>query len=213
MEALLGLEGVGDWSQALSKWGVAWSALPKWSGLTVLAGLGAVARGEPAHRLRDVIERWETETGNGVTLLDVAPGGNPGAWRAASWSDHVVVVARDDPAGLAAARSVLEEVIEVGAEPVLAVRGVKGGVGPHGARRLTPAGEVLGLGLERTAAGDAAHGLSPGDRSGGAMNRFATSYLREHLGLAVAVPRRERIRPPARRTLPQFDASALVEDW
>jgi len=210
---LLGLAGGGDWSQAMTKWGVAWNTLPGWSGVSVLAGLQAVVRREPAHRLRDAIEQWEQATGDGVTVLDVAPGGNPGAWRVATWCDQVVVVARDDPAGLASAKAVLEEVIEVGAKPVLALRGVKGGAGVHGASRLTPATQVLALGFERNVAADSTHGLAPGDRPGGAINRWAANYLKEHLGLAGGEGRRRRVKPPARRTLPQMNAAAMAEDW
>ena len=213
LDPLLGLAGGGDWSQAMTKWGVDFKALPVWCGVPVLAGLAAVVRREPAHRLRDTIELWEAATGDGVTVLDVAPGGNPGAWRAATWCDQVVVVARDDPAGLASARAVLEEVVEVGAAPVLAVRGVKGGAGVHGASRLTPAKQVLGLGFERNAAADSTHGLAPGDRPGGAISQWAAHYLQQYLGLEGGRRRHQRLRPPAKRTLPQFQAAALAEDW
>jgi len=211
--AMLGLDSVGDWHNALAKRDVIWPAMPTWCGVQVLSGLAAV-EAQPAHRIREIIDLWESRGPDGVTVIDAAPGGGPDAWRVASWSDQVVVVARDCPAGMAAAVTMVDQVLPVTSAVTLALRLVRGGAGVAGARRLTGASSVLALRDERTLPADSTHGLTPGDRPRGSLSRFAATYLNQYLGLDLPVPAQSRPNRRLRRiALPQFDRAAFGEDW
>jgi len=214
---ILGLASGGTWAEALGKWGVAWASLPSWHGVSVLAGLGSIGRSESAHRLRQVLDQWEQETGDGLTVIDSAVAGPGGPWRVATWCDHVVIVARDDSPGLAAAQAVVSEVAQVGLKPCLALRPVKGGAGPAGAKRAVGASrieQVLVLGNERNLAADATHGLTPGDRPRGALSSWAGHYLQRQLALRAPptkqITRSQRHR---RHREPHFEPAAFAEDW
>ncbi|MCL1898125.1 MAG: hypothetical protein FWG16_04815, partial [Micrococcales bacterium] len=147
----------------------------------------------PAHRLREVIDQWESHSGQGVTVIDSAPGGSPSAWRVASWCDQVVVVARDCPAGIAAATSVVSQVLTVKDDVTLVLRLVKGGTGLAVAKRLTGANAVIALREEPSLAADSTHGLAPGDRQRGALSRCATRLLNQHLGLGEPPAQKVRL--------------------
>ncbi|MCL1898681.1 MAG: hypothetical protein FWG16_07680 [Micrococcales bacterium] len=205
---MLGLGQGGDWPSALDTWGVTWSTLPQWCGVRVLAGLAAVAGVGPAHRLRGVIDQWENLSGAGVTVIDAAPGGSPGAWRVASWCDQVVVVARDCPAGMAAATSVVRQVLTVKDQVTLALRLVKGGAGLATAKHLTGADLVLPLRDERTLPADSAHDLAPGDRPRGAVSRCASGFLSQQLGVRGSKTQMAKLMPKVARAAKPVDRLA-----
>jgi hypothetical protein len=96
----------------------------------------------------------------------------------------------------------------------LALRPVKGGVGPAGMRQATGLASVAVLKDEKAMPADSAHGLTPGDRSRGAVARFAAEWVKlmgpsAEPAKEVRLPR-ERI---PRRALPRFDAAAFAEEW
>ncbi|MDR2114714.1 MAG: hypothetical protein LBO75_05485, partial [Bifidobacteriaceae bacterium] len=123
-----------------------------------------------AWRIRQVVEAWETQSGAGYTVMDASRAGPCGGWRAASWADLTVVVARLDPLGVTAAQSLIRELKAMGLSYRLAVREIPGGLKATDLDTdgLAPA-EVLTIKPEKGLVAALVHGVIPGEKAVGRL--------------------------------------------
>jgi hypothetical protein len=191
------------------------------AGVELLSPAGP-ADGVAAWQVRQVIERWETSGGH--TVLDAGRSGPCGGWRAATWADGIVLVARADVAGLAAARRLADEMAPLGLTWRFAVREIPGGFKAAEAADRLGRGDVLRIGHERSLAAGLAHGLAPGDRSVGPLAAAARAVTAAERGTATpeaaACGQRHRAaRGPLRfrrrswGPAPAFNPAAFAEEW
>jgi hypothetical protein len=144
-------------------------------GVELLSSVGP-ADGLPAWQVRRAIETWEE--GSAFTVLDAARSGSCGGWRAGSWADTTVIVARGEAAALAAVRPLLGELRALGVEPVLAVREVPGGIRAAEAAERLGFANVVRVGHERVLPAALVHGLVPGERARGPLASAAGAIAR-----------------------------------
>ncbi|MDR1189332.1 MAG: hypothetical protein LBK95_18090 [Bifidobacteriaceae bacterium] len=219
---LLGLDGSSGWDGP---------APQTVRGVELLSG-DAPPGDLEAWQVRRALEAWEGRAPGGHTVLDAGPAAPGGAWRAASWADRRLVVARSDPSGAAALTSLARELGELGFDFDVAVRAVRGGLDAaettHGI-----GGEVIVIGDERGFVAGLAHGLTPGDRARGKLaaaagrvadwvgrgepervpqRRRAAREQRPSERSSREPQRRER-RPRQRDPLPTFNPAAFAEEW
>jgi hypothetical protein len=193
-----------------------WAALPQWNGVSVLAGLANHPWRHPTHRFRAVLDSWEAIAPGGTTVLDGSLAAPGGAWRLASWCDRSVVLARDDPPGLAAAAALIQTLAPLEIDITVVLQRVKGGAGPNGLG--LPAAQVITTRPDPVAPADAAHGVQPGDRPRSVAGRLALQVAQVVLPAAGAGHRRNgvssrRFGRASREHLPQFDLEFPASTW
>ncbi|MDR1824521.1 MAG: hypothetical protein LBR27_04215 [Bifidobacteriaceae bacterium] len=225
LEALLDLEvRSASWAGLLAGFGLA-GGLPMWHGVSVLAGLGTAPATEAAWRFRAGLEAAETE--GGLTVLDLSPASPGGPWRSAVWCDHLLLVARTDPAGYAAATRTATALSGIGQGFDLVARPVRGGVTAEALGGAIGAADVLVLPQERGLAAAQAHGLTPGDGARGPLQGLVSRWLAAHPefervadGASTAEHRRHRAAsswrphlPGPRPKLPRFEPATFAEEW
>jgi hypothetical protein len=215
LAALLALDGSRGWAEAFDLPPGGAEPSPQTVNGVELLSPDAPPPEVPAWRVRRALEAWEARAPGGTTVLDAGPGAPGGTWRAASWADQRVVVARADPAGAAALAAVALDLAELGLDFCVAVRAVRGGLGA-GKVADGIGGRVFAIGDERAFTASLVHGLIPGDRAKGKLAR-AANELAEWLGPGTAAgpsaPAERRARGTSRRSLPAFDPAAFAEEW
>ncbi|MDR1152103.1 MAG: hypothetical protein LBK72_06475 [Bifidobacteriaceae bacterium] len=171
-----------------------WARSRRDADLFAVTGARGLGPDVPIHRFREAIEAIETGGDVAVSVIDASAGGPVPVERLAGWCDRIVVVARDDPAGEAAATDLIARVLPTGC-PITLVRRM--GPARRASRGWTgvPRGvsDVIALGDEAGMAEGARHGVLPGDRSRGALATCAVD-LADSLGLTPpgAAPRDRR---------------------
>jgi pilus assembly protein CpaE len=198
--SLLGLGGEATWAGAVAAQASGRPLQPAVAfGVETLAAAGPEL-GVAAWQVRRVIETWEAS--GGLTVFDAGRASPYGGWRCASWADQVVVVARAEIAGLAAARDLKGELAALELDCRLAVREVPGGLRAADAAQLAGFDNAVRVGRERGLAAGLAHGMTPGDRAIGPLAAAARTLAEFALGPAEAGsapalrPRAARLKAP-----------------
>jgi hypothetical protein len=173
--ALLGLDGPPVWAEAVAE---AEDGEPvrrrDAAGVELLSPAGP-EEGLAAWQILKTVEAWEED---GHTVFDAARGAPCGGWRCAVWADVTVIVARADPAGISAARTLADELAALGLEFGVAVREVRGGVKAQVVGERLGRPDVIRVGRERSLAAGLAHGMTPGDRAVGPLATAARALAR-----------------------------------
>jgi hypothetical protein len=212
---LLAVEGARSWAESFEPPPGAGAAVPHMVQGVELLEAEAPPEDVPAWRVRQALEVWEERAPGGYTVLDAGLGAPGGAWRAASWADRRVVVARADPAGAAALAAVAADLAELGLDFCVAVRELRGGLGA-GEVADGIGGRVFTIGDERAFTASLVHGVTPGDRAKGRLARAANDLAGWVGGGEAATdpaPPARRARRTRRRSLPAFEPAAFAEEW
>jgi hypothetical protein len=228
--ALFGVDGPSTWARAAAAAEQGAPIAPqRVAGVELLSPAGP-EEGVAGWQVRRALEAWE---GTGYTVFDAARSAPCGGWRCAGWADVVVVVARADPGGVAAARALRLELDALGLRHVLAVREVPGGFRIADVAGRLGCDRVVRIGRERGLAAGLAHGVMPGDRAAGPLaaaaealaelmeaptGRAARAGRPERVGLPARPERREKTRRHGMRMrraarLPAFNPAAFAEEW
>jgi hypothetical protein len=232
--ALLGLAGGSSWAAAAASTESP-LAIKQVAGIEVLSPAGP-EEGVTPWQVRQTIEAWEEQSPARYTVFDAANTAPLGGWRIASWAEAVVIVLRGEPAGLAAAEALLDELRPLGVPCHMAVREVRGGLRAWQVGQMLDRYDVVRIGAERQLVAGLTHGLSPGDRPAGPLAAAAgtlvglldrpTGKPSEEAPVAadpawpVGEPTRRHsngwrrpTRPRWRAPAPGFNPAAFAEEW